>query len=113
MSRWEPDLCHHEKQGLAGGCEECYDESTELTSIATQRVTLESVVAKLKARAAKLWINASEYTDNGKIAEEVRNLARDFEKEAKEFSAKQDELLKRDEKNRQRLAGLRKKAGSR
>jgi hypothetical protein len=110
MSRWEPQRCHHGKQGLAGGCEACFEEHSHLSHIATQRAAMETVATDLKTRAGKIWADASENGSEYQVAEAVRELGREYEKRAKKFSDEQDALLKQAEKDREKAKELRQEA---
>jgi hypothetical protein len=101
--------CMHEPKykGLDDACEECVEESAELTEVSTKCLTLEGVAFKLEKRAAELWIKHDpdrSYDPKSAIAEELREIARGIRKEAEQLKDKQKEILKRDEENRERMA---------
>lgn len=90
MGTWKPEECAHGKMGLAGGCEQCYDQHAELTSIASQRVTLEGVVTIIIEAASKAFGAGKDG-----IAGYLRDvLAPPFKQQLAEVTKKQQALLK-------------------
>lgn len=86
---WIAKKCQHAKMGLASGCEECYENHAALTSKASERVTLESVVSDLMNRAANYF-----KTDEDENARLLRSIALDYRKKVTVVSDEQSKLLK-------------------
>lgn len=86
---WTPSPCKHEKQGLAGGCEECFNEHQQLTAVAHERSGLERAARLIEEGAVEAFRQG-----NDKWARCLRELRDALQGEAAKESKKQDELLK-------------------
>jgi hypothetical protein len=88
VGNWKPEPCKHEKQGIAGGCEECFNEHQELTAVASTKEGLERAARFIEEGAVEAFRQG-----NDKWAKCLRELRDALNEEASKEGQKQDALL--------------------
>lgn len=89
MSSWKPEPCKHEKQGVAGGCEECFNDHMELGSVASERSGLSRAARIIEEGAVEAFRRG-----NDEWARCLRELRDALNEEAAKEGKKQDALRK-------------------
>lgn len=85
---WKPEPCAHDNQGLAGGCESCFEQAQTLTAVAHTRGGIERAVSIVEGGAVEAFRQG-----NDAWAKCLRGLRDALQEEADKEGEKQGALL--------------------